>query len=180
MKCKRVIELVVEFEDATLPVDVVEHMEQCASCRQYHRRMKTVRQLVAFKKYERADPGFEERSALAIHRRIENAHPQPKLWFGNFWEFLLGYPLSSLRYILVAATVSLFLISFISMPRLRPILSAEPAVRLRPPLMHTPMVSFEAYPQPTSMKFNQNFSNHGPIRIEYGPREESIPVNYTY
>jgi hypothetical protein len=179
MRCERVRELLVEFEDTALPDDVAEHMDRCSSCSRHSLRMKTVRRLMSLKKYECPDPGFQERSALAIHRRIEDLNRQPESRLGRFWEFLTDYPQAPFRYALAAMVVALLVINFISMPQLTPIRLAEPVVRLTPPSVPASnMISFDIYRQSAIAEL-QNHSNQGPTRIEYGPRK-SVPVTFEY
>jgi hypothetical protein len=179
MKCERVRELLIEFEDATLPADVALHMSQCSACQQHSRQMQSLRRLLSLKKYERPDPGFEERSALAIRRRLEDLNRRPESQFGSFWEFLTDYPRPAFRYALVAVVAALVLINFVSMPRLVPVRPDEPIARVTPPPAPTSTtIPFEVYHQPALATFH-NPSNRGPARVEYGPRE-SVPVNYEY
>lgn len=179
MKCERVRELLVEFEGTALPVDVVLHMEQCPNCQQYSRQMESVRRLMSLKKHERPDPGFEERSALAIRRRLEDLNRKPESWVGNLWEFLMDYPRPAFRYALAAVVVALIVMNFVSMPQLAPIRPAGPVARVTPPPAPTSTtIPFEVYRQPALATF-QSASNQGPARVEYGPRE-SVPVNYEY
>ena len=130
MKCKRVRELLVEFEDTTLPSEIAKHLDQCSACRQHSRQMETVRRLMSLKKYERPDPGFKERSALAIRHRIEDLNRQSQSRLGGFWVFLTDYPQPSFRYALATTIAVLLVIHFISMPQLIPIRPVEPS---RPP-----------------------------------------------
>ena len=175
MKCEHVSELLVEFEDTTLPADVAEHLYQCSACRQQSRQMKTVARLMSLKKYERPDPGFEERSALAIRRRIEDMNRQSESRLGSFWKFLTDYPQLSFRYALAATVAALLVINFISMPELTPIRPAESVARLTTLYVSAPAVIPSAEPQ--------NPSNHEPTSIEYSPWEieygslKSVPVN---
>jgi hypothetical protein len=179
MKCERVRERLVEFEDAALPADVADHMNQCSACCQHSRQMEAVRRLMSLKKYERPAPGFEERSALAIRRQLEDLNRQPESQLGSFWEFLTDYPRPAFRYALVAVVAALVVINFISMPRLAPVRPAEPVARATPPPAPTSTtIPFEVYRQPALAAF-QNPSNRGPARVEYGPRE-SVPVNFEY
>ena len=179
MKCERVRELLVEFEDAALPADVALHMDQCSSCQKHSRQMESVRRLMALKKYERPDSGFEERSALAIRRRLEDLNRQPESRLGSFWEFLTDYPRPAFRYALAAVVAALIVVNFVSMPRLVPVRPAEPIARMTPPPAQAPAtIPFEVYRQP-SFATLQNPSNRGPARVEYGPRE-SVPVNFEY
>ncbi|MFH0952952.1 MAG: hypothetical protein V1873_01340, partial [Verrucomicrobiota bacterium] len=169
----------VEFEDTTLPADVAEHVNQCSACRQHSRQMESVRRLMSLKKYERPDPGFEERSALAIRRRLEDLNRQPESQPGSFWEFLTDYPRPAFRYALAAVVAALVVINFVSMPRLAPVQPAEPVARVTPPPVPTSTtIPFEVYRQPALAAF-QSHSNRGPAHVEYGPRE-SVPVNYEY
>ena len=179
MKCERVRELLVEFEDATLPADVAGHMAQCSGCQQHSRQMESVRRLMSLKKYERPDPGFEERSALSIRRRIEDLNRRPESRFGSFWEFLTDYPRPAFRYALAAVVAVLIVMNFVSMPLLEPVRSTEPIAQVTPPPAPAPAtIPFEAYRQPALAAF-QGSSNRGPARVEYGPRE-SVPVNFEY
>lgn len=179
MRCERVRELLVEYEDTPLPADAAEHMNRCPACRQHSRQMEAVRRLMSLKKHERPDPGFEERSALAIRRRIEDLNRQPASALGNFWEFLADYPRPVFRYALATVVAALVVINFVSMPRLAPIRPAEPVARVTPPPTPTSTtLPFEVYRQPAFAAF-QSPSNRGPARVEYGPRE-SVPVNFEY
>jgi hypothetical protein len=179
MKCERVRELLVEFEDTTLPADVTFHLEQCPGCRQHSRQMESVRRLMSLKKYERPDPGFEERSALAIRRQLEDLSRKPESPFAGFWEFLTDYPRPVFRYALAGVVAALIVMNFISMPLLAPVRPAEPIARVTPPPARTPeTLPVEVYRRPVFAEF-QNPSNRGPARVEYGPRE-SVPVNFEY
>jgi len=179
MKCERARDLLIEFEDATLPADVALHMDQCSSCQQHSQQMQSLRRLLSLKKYERPGPGFEERSALAIRRRLEDLNRQPESQLGSFWEFLTDYPRPAFRYALVAVVAALVVINFVSMPRLAPMRPAEPFARAtQPPAQISTTLPFEVYRQPALAAF-QSPSNRGPARVEYGPRE-SMPVNYEY
>jgi hypothetical protein len=179
MKCEHVSELLVEFEDTTLPADAAEHLYQCSACRQQSRQMKTVARLMSLKKYERPDPGFEERSAIAIRRRIEDLNRQSESRLDSFWKFLTDYPQPSFRYALATTVAALLVINFMSMPQLTPIRPAEPVTRLTPPpVPASAVIPFDVYRQPAIAEL-QNPSNHGPTRIEYGP-QESMPVNFEY
>jgi hypothetical protein len=179
MRCKRVRELLVEFEDATLPADVAEHVNHCTACQRHSRQMESVRRLMSLKKYERPDPGFEERSALAIRRRLEDLNRQPESKLAGFWEFLTDYPRPAFRYALAGVVAALIVINFVAMPRLAPFRLAEPIARVTPPPAPTSTtIPIEVYRQPALAVF-QNPSNRGPSRVEYGPRE-SVPVNFEY
>ena len=179
MKCERVSELLIEFQDTTLPSEIAEHMDQCSACREQSRQMNTVARLISLKKYECPDPGFEERSALAIRRRIEDLNQQSESLFGGFWKFLTDYPQPMFRYTLAATVVALLVINLMSMPQLTPTRPAEPVARLTPPSVPaSAVIPFDVYRQPAIAEF-QNPSNYRPTRIEYGPRE-SVPVNFEY
>jgi hypothetical protein len=179
MRCERVRELLVEFEDATLPADVSEHMNQCSACQQHSRQMESVRRLMSLKKYERPDPGFEERSALAIRRHLEDLNRQPESRLAGLWEFLTDYPRPAFRYALAGVVAALLVINFVSMPQLVPVRSTDPIARVTAPPAPTPVtMPIEVYRQPALAAF-QNPSNRGPARVEYGPRE-SVPVNFEY
>ena len=179
MRCERVRELLVEFEDVPVPADVAEHANQCSACRQHTRQMESARRLMSLKKYERPDPGFEERSALAIRRRIEDLNRQPESRLGSFWEFLTDYPRPAFRYALAAVVAALVVINFVSMPRLAPVWPSEPVARVTPPPAPTSTtIPFEVYRQPALAAF-QSPSNRGSARVGYGPRE-SVPVNFEY
>ena len=179
MKCERVRELLVEFEDTVLPADVAVHLNQCSGCQQHSRQMEAVRRLMSLKKYERPDPRFEERSALAIRRRLEDLNRKPESRLAAFWEFLTDYPRPAFRYALAAVVAALVVINFVSMPRLAPVRPSEPIARATPPpAPTTATIPFEVYRQPALAAF-QGPSNRGPARVEYGPRE-SVPVNYEY
>ena len=179
MKCERVRELLVEFEDAPLPAEVAGHMNQCSACREHSRQMQAVRRLLSLKKYEHPDPGFEERSALGIRRRLEDLNRQPESWLGSFWDFLTDYPRPAFRYALVAAVAVLVVINFVSMPLLAPVRPSEPIARATPaPAMEPAALPVQVYPKPVFAEF-QSPSNRGPARVEYGPRE-SVPVNFEY
>jgi hypothetical protein len=179
MKCERVQELLVEFEDSVLPADVADHMSQCSACQQHSRQMQSLRRLLSLKKYERPGPGFEERSALAIRRRLEDLNRRPESQFGSFWEFLTDYPRPAFRYALAAVVAALVVINFVSMPRLEPVRPAIPVARVAPsPEPTSTTIPFEVYREPALAEF-QGPSNRGPARVEYGPRE-SVPVNFEY
>ena len=181
MKCERVRELLVQFEDSTLPADVALHMTQCSACQQHSRQMESVRRLMSLKKYEQPAPGFEERSALAIRRRIEDLNRQPESLPGRLWEFLTDYPHPAFRYALAAAVAVLIVVNLVSMPQLTPIRPAEPVARVTaPPAPTATTIPFEVYRQPALAAFQSpSPSNRGPARVEYGPRE-SVPVNFEY
>jgi len=179
MKCERVRELLVEFEDTARPAGVAEHVDRCSACRRHSLQMETLRQLMSIKKFERPDPGFEERSVLNIRRRIEDLNRQPESRLSSFWELLTDYPQPSLRYALATAVFVLIVIHFISMPQLTPIRPAEPVTRLTPPSVPASVViPFDGYRQPALAEL-QSPSNRRPAFIEYGPRE-SMPANFEY
>lgn len=179
MKCERVRELLVKYEDTTLPGDVALHMNQCSSCQQHSRQMESVRRLMSLKKHERPDPGFEERSALAIRRQLENLNREPESRLGSLLNFLTDYPQPAFRYALAAVVAALVVINFVSMPLLSPVRPAESVAHVTPPPAPTSTtVPFEVYRQPVLAAF-QGPSNRGPARVEYGPRE-SVPVSLEY
>ncbi len=179
MKCDRVRELLVEFEDSSLPADVAGHLDACAGCRQYSRQMESVRRLMSLKKYERPDAGFEERSALAIRRRLEDLNRKPESRLAAFLEFLTDYPRPAFRYALAGVVAALIVMNFVSMPRLAPVRPVEPVARVAPPPAPTPVtLPIEVYSRPMLAEFHTP-SNRGPARVEYGPRE-SVPVNFEY
>jgi hypothetical protein len=179
MKCERVRKFLVEFEDTPLSSEIAKHLDQCTACRQHSLQMETVRRLLSLKKYERPDPGFEERSALAIHRRIEDLNRPSQSWRSDFWVFLTDYPQPLFRYALAATVAILLAVHFISMPQLAPIRFAEPVARSMPTTAPgSAVIPFEVYRQP-SLAEMQIPSNHGPTRIEYGPLE-AVPVNFEY
>ena len=181
MKCERVRELLVEFEDSTLPADVSEHLARCSSCQQHSRQMDVVRRLMSLKKYERPDPGFEERSAVTIRRRLEDMVRKPEPLFGSLWEFLTDYPRPAFRYALAGVVAVLIVLNFVSMPLLEPVRPVAPIARIAPtpaPAPEPATMPLEVYRQPAYAAF-QGPSNRGPARVEYGPRE-SVPVNFEY
>ena len=179
MKCERARKLLIEFEDAGLPADVALHMDQCPDCRQYRQQMDAVRRLISLKNYERPDARFEERSALAIRRRIEDLNRRPESWLVGLWEFLTDYPRPAYRYALAAVVAVLVAMNFMSMPQLTPLRPATSVARVAPiPTPTAETAPLEIYRQPALAVF-QNSSNRGPARVEYGPRE-SIPVNFEY
>jgi hypothetical protein len=179
MKCERVKKLLVVFEDTAFPFEVAEHIDRCSDCRRHSQQIETVRQLMTLKKYERPEPGFEERSTLAIRLRIEDLNRQSESRLGSFWKFLTDYPRLSLRYVLATTVAALLVINFMSMPQLASMRPAEPVARLTPPPAPvSAVIPFDVYRQPSLTEL-QNPSNHGPTRIEYGPLE-SVPVNFEY
>ena len=177
MKCDRVRELLVEFEDSPLPADVAGHLDACAACRQHSRQMESVRRLMSLKKYERPDAGFEERSALAIRRHLEDLNRKPESRLAAFWEFLTDYPRPAFRYALAGVVAALIVLNFVSMPLLAPVRPAEPIAQVTPPSPPMPAdIPVQVYQRPVFAEFH-NPSNRGPARVEYGPRE-SVPDNF--
>lgn len=183
MRCERVKELLVEFEDAALPADVAGHMDQCPSCRQHHRQMLAVRRLLSLKKHERRDPQREERTALSIRRTLEDLNRKPESGLTPFWNFLTDTPRPALRYALAAAVAILVVINWVSMPQLVPIRPAasiayQPAPAPKNPEPAPVLAPVPVYQQPVFANL-QPPSNRGPARVEYGPRE-SVPANFDY
>ncbi len=179
MKCECVRQLLVEFEDSALPADVSEHLARCSSCRQHSRQMDVVRRLLSLKQYERPDPGFEERSALTIRRRLEDRARKPEPLFGSLREFLTDYPRPVFRYALAGVVAVLIVLNFVSLPLLEPVRPVAPIARIAPaPAAEPATMPLEVYRRPAYAVF-QEPSNRGPARVEYGPRE-SVPVHFEY
>lgn len=179
MRCKRIQEMLIQFEDVVLPAFVSDHLKQCPDCRLFQERNARVRQLLAIKQYERPSPGVEERIAADVVRAVRAAPPSESAespWSAFAW--LLRSPAPAMSFAVAALMIALVTMQIMNMPELQP--AEQPAagvanVGTQPSATTpTPMLAREEAPPVL-----QVVSNRGAGRVEYGPGP-SVPVSFDY
>ena len=173
MRCSKAIKLAFQHEDGEQPADVRQHLAGCSRCSAAVARMQAVRQLVSLKKHEVPDPAFEQRSLMAIHRRLVELNQSP----GELpaWGGLGGSPFPALRYIVVGTFAVLAAMQMLSMP---------PGSASFAPVSAPRVAEGQPFPPPAEnagVAALQVASNRGPGRLEYGPSYlQTVPVNFEY
>jgi hypothetical protein len=183
MNCRHFKNSLIQGEDGDLGPDLQQHLHQCASCEKYFKQLRSVRDLISLKKYERPAAGFEQRSLLAIHRRLQEADRGAEEIPSRIWGWLTGGPAPAFRYAVATAFVVLITLHVLTVPQLPLIQPIAFDVEQAPasgsqkiiaqPRIIPPAISAE------SMAAYQLASNRGPRRIEYGPFPATM-VNFEY
>jgi hypothetical protein len=180
MRCSRALKLAFRYEDGEVPADVALHLSGCSACRTRFEQLQTVRKLVSLKKHERPDAGFEQRSLLAIHRRLaelNQATGEDLAWDGS-----VGSSFPALRYIVIGTFAILVALQVISLPSAQPLRIPVAEVPVAVPTQAPAAVRASApAPESPALATIQVASNRGPGRVEYGPSYlQTMPVNFEY
>lgn len=166
MNCKAVRKRVVVGDSRNLPAVIAEHLQGCSACRAFLAGMSTVQALLALKRYETPDAGFENRSAENIRLSLQDVSPGEL----HGWGRVLWTPAFFLR--AAAAALLVLLVGFhVRSVRLSSLSSGvaasprEPAAVVERMMAPAPVNLF-AQPAPVMMLAQ---SNNGPGEIQYGP-----------
>lgn len=183
MRCSRVRERLIEFEDRELIPELQSHLDQCPACRQHREQMDFVRRLIALKKYERPAPGVEARCLAGIRRRLEQPDRTPEKAWGGVWEVLTGAPLPAFRYAVATAFAVLVAVHVLSLPQLPPVQPMLSEAAPAPLIAARSAAPSTNPPQPDAQGAGAAVlyaaSNRGPAHLEYGPLPSTL-VNFEY
>ena len=186
MKCSRIREKLLEYEDTVLPADLQRHLDQCADCAKHYRQMRELKALLATQNDVAPSPGFEARLIAEVGRRIRALDEKPEPVWGRFLDFVFGTPVPAYRYALAAALILLVgahVYNLTNSSPTAPFASPQPSVTVAAapavpaPVTNTPHAEFAS---------GQNvigplriMTNGGPGRVEYGPLPSTL-VNFEY
>ena len=182
MKCSRIQMRMMEFEQGGLPADIAEHIAACAGCKTHWERTRSVRLLMALKRHEKPDAGFETRCLGAIRTRIAELDVAEQLQPVTWWERLVGSPVSSLRYGLATVLVLLIGLQVVSISEF-PVLQPAPQASIEQPAAPARFAAATNLPADAGLRalplLVASPSNVDAGGISYGPGS-SMPVNYEY
>mgnify|MGYP003586266852 CR=1 FL=1 len=164
--------------DGIYPASVREHLARCASCRQLAEGMAFAQKLLALKRFEPPEPGFEDRSARRIRLALsaEQEATAARALAGTGWG-----PLPILRWTALAAALVLVAGHVVTRrPETLPSILADQSPRATPaPTLAVPPAVEPAIPL-LSADFPQVATNRGAGGgVQYGPLP-STPVRFDY
>ena len=164
MNCRRARNSLGLCDGRMLSDEVSQHLQSCSSCRDFVSGMSDIRRLLALKRYETPDAGFETRCAEKIRLRLQSpVFEQVEREIASFWN-----PVFIFR--AAAAAILVLLVGFhVRSVRISPLASGmaprEPTVAAEQRMAPAPATRF-AQPAPVMMLAQ---SNSGPDQIQYGP-----------
>ncbi len=165
--------------DDDFPSDIREQIDASPEYKALYERTRTIRCLLALKRYERPEPGFDARVRGDIMRRIRRQDAPVSTWAGG-WDVLTAPAVPAVRYAVGAVLIVLFAVHFVGEPEVPasraswslPVRTVQPFVapgRLAstnlPRYDIRRLVTVPLPPQQPA----------SPAQIQYGP-VESVPV----
>ncbi|MBU1694326.1 MAG: hypothetical protein KKC51_10235 [Verrucomicrobia bacterium] len=181
MNCRRARNSLGLCDGKSLPDDMAQHLQSCSSCQEFIAGMSGVQRLLALKRHETPDAGFENRCAETIRLRLQSPGLENvEREIESFWS--TGFIIRA-----AAAAVLVLLVGFhVRSVRLSTLASGvaprEPSVaaeRQRAPapvnLLAQPAPVLVA-PAPVMMLAQ---SNSRPGEIQYGPLPSQV-VRFDY
>lgn len=173
MNCRQARNLIGWSDGRVWPEDARRHVQECAECRSFSESMSRVRDLIAVKRHETPDAGFENRCAEKIRLGLKS--PEATRSESPAWS-----PAFFLR-IAAAAALVLMVGLHIQSVRLTPLASAPGAAHAIVPGDNLFAPARFALPaaRPAAPVIMLAQSNNGPDAIQYGPLPSRV-VNWEY
>ncbi len=187
MNCTECQRWCLESDGADLPAAVSAHLLDCADCRRAHQRAAALRQLMALKRCEQPDAGFEVRCLARVREGIAGLHPAPRGGWAKLVDMIFGQPGLVLRYAAAGVVLGLVGLNWLSVRNLPPLPTASiEAVRPAAPvtlLAGPPAVVLPPDDGPVAPAFFVASNQHpwllqGSGRGQYGTG--SRPVGFDY
>ena len=174
MNCRSAHKILVFFDGKALSAAVAEHLQGCPACRDFLAGMSQVRALVALKRYETPDAGFEARSAEKIRLGLL-ALPQPgrlNSWLGGLWVSIPVFRTAAAAALVLLVAFHVHSVRVSSLPS-RMAGGPEPLNPAAGNRIAPALDNLIAQPEPIFLAphpvMSQSHSNFSPGQIQYGP-----------
>ncbi|HBA85467.1 MAG TPA: hypothetical protein DCZ95_15380 [Verrucomicrobia bacterium] len=106
MNCQQIQRRLLESDESAWPVELQQHLGQCANCRKTWEQTLRLRQLIGLKRYEQAPPGLDEKCAVDVIHRLKTGETSTES-LSERWQDFLAWPETRASLALAAAALIL-------------------------------------------------------------------------